>query len=58
MVFIYPEFGQFDYLEQTPGDESLWGAFYEIFDSGLPWDSNYFYGEKKDIVFGLKVCSC
>jgi len=55
VVFIYPEFGQFDYVEQMDGAETVWGCFYEIFDSGLPWDSNHFYVEKKDIVFGLKV---
>lgn len=54
-MFIYPEFGQFDYIEKMDGEESLWGAFYEIFDSGLPWDEHKFYLEKKNIIFALKV---
>ena len=36
-------------------EETIWGAFYEIFDSGLPWDEKKFYLEKKNIVFALKV---
>ena len=55
IVFIYPEFGQFDYVEKMEGEETVWGAFYEIFDSGLPWDEKKFYLEKKNIVFALRV---
>ena len=55
IVFIYPEFGHFDYVERMDGEESLWGAFYEIFDSGLPWDTNKFYLDKKDIVVMIQV---
>ena len=54
-MFIYPEFGQFDYVEKMEPDETVWGAFYEIFDSGLPWDEKKFYLEKKNIVFVLRV---
>jgi hypothetical protein len=55
IVFIYPEFGQFDYVEKMEAEETVWGAFYEIFDSGLPWDEKKFYLEKKNIVFALRV---
>lgn len=56
IVFLYPEFGQFDYLEQTLPEASFFEAFEQIFQSGLPWDSNGFYKNHNDIAFALKVC--
>lgn len=55
IVFIYPEFGQFDYIERMDGQVTLWDAFNEIFDSGLPWDEHKFYLDKKNIIFAVKV---
>lgn len=55
IVFIYPEFGQFDYVEKTEGDTSLIESFSEIFEAGLPWDEKGFYKEASNLVFALKV---
>lgn len=57
LVFIYPEFGQFDYVERNPGDESLIGAFTEIFEAGLPWDNHGFYKNASKLVFAIKLNS-
>lgn len=57
LVFIYPEFGQFDYVEKTEGDETLMGAFLEIFEAGLPWDDKGFYTDVNKLVFAIKLNS-
>lgn len=55
LVFIYPEFGQFDYVERNEGEETLIGAFSEIYDAGLPWDEHNFYKDAGKLVFAIKV---
>jgi Cns1/TTC4 Wheel domain len=57
LVFIYPEFGQFDYVERMEADDTLIEAFSEIFSAGLPWDENNFYKDASKLVFAIKVNS-
>lgn len=55
MVFIYPEFGQFDYVERNEGEETLLGSFSQIFEAGLPWDEKGFYTNATKLVFAIKL---
>lgn len=55
MVFIYPEFGQFDYVEKLDGEYTLIECFSEIFEAGLPWDEHKFYTQASQLVFAIKV---
>ena len=55
IIFMYPEFAQFDFIEEASEDISLWEIFDEIFSAGLPWDQNGFYSDKNDIQFYVVV---
>lgn len=55
ILFIYPEFGQFDYVQQMYPDEPMWGTFLEIFKATLPWDAKGFYLKREDVLFAIKV---
>ena len=55
IVFLYPEFAQFDYVEEASEDVTLWGIFSEIFAAGLPWDQRGDYKEEKQLRFYVAV---
>ena len=55
IIFMYPEFAQFDFIEEASEDISLWEIFDEIFSQGLPWDQEGFYADKEDIQFYVVV---
>ena len=55
IVFLYPEFGQFDYVGESSEDMTIWDVFEQIFTSGLPWDQNKFYDDKKALKFYVMV---
>ena len=55
IIFIYPEFGQFDYIEQASEDIPIWGIFEQVFESGLPWDTKDDYKKKDDLKYYVMV---
>lgn len=55
MLFIYPEFGQFDYVGESSEDIKIWDIFEQIFQSGLPWDQKQHYTKKEDLRYFVMV---
>ena len=55
IIFIYPEFGQFDYIEQASEDIKIWEIFQQVFESGLPWDVNQYYTDNKTLKYFVMV---
>jgi len=55
IIFLYPEFGQFDYIEEASDDIQLWAIFEEIFKAGLPWDQKQFYTDASDLRYFVMV---
>lgn len=49
VVFLYPEFSQFDYVEHATEDKLVDEIFGEIFEAGLPWDVKGYYKFPEDI---------
>jgi len=58
VIFMYPEFAQFDFVEEASEDIPLWEIFAEIFTAGLPWDQNGFYQDPNDLRFYIVVKLC
>ena len=43
LVFIYPEFSQFDFVNQADEGNCIDMHFSHIFGEGLPWDQKQLY---------------
>ena len=55
ILFIYPEFGQFDYAEESSEDFKIWDIFEQIIVEGLPWDVQGFYKDTKALEYFVMV---
>lgn len=55
MIFIYPEFGQFDYVGESSEDMTIWDIFQEIFVAGLPWDQKKNYTHPRNLKYFVMV---
>lgn len=55
MLFIYPEFGQFDYVGESSEDIVIWEIFEQVFQAGLPWDEKNHYTERENLRFFVMV---
>jgi hypothetical protein len=55
ILFIYPEFGQFDYAGDTSEDYKIWDIFEQIITQGLPWDINGFYKDVNALEYYVMV---
>lgn len=51
LVFIYPQFGQFDVVEDVSEDTSLVESVKKVVAGGLPWDSNAEYVDFGEMEF-------
>jgi len=49
VAFLYPEFSQWDYVEKATEDTTLENIYGEIFQAGLPWDTNGYYRFPEDL---------
>jgi hypothetical protein len=49
VVFLYPEFSQWDYVQTATEDTVLDHIYGEIFEAGLPWDTNGYYRFPEDL---------
>lgn len=57
ILFIYPEFGQFDYAGDSSEDFKIWDIFEQIISEGLPWDVNGFYKDLNSLEYYIMVSS-
>ena len=55
VVFMYPEFSQFDYVEEATEDKMIDEIFGEIFEAGLPWDDRGYYKFPEDLECYVKL---
>lgn len=55
VIFVYPEFGQFDYVQENSEDITIWEIFDEVFSQGLPWDTSGNYKDASVIEFYVWV---
>jgi hypothetical protein len=54
-LFIYPEFGQFDYAGDTSENHTVWDIFEQIIAEGLPWDKKGLYNDINDLEYYVMV---
>lgn len=45
IIFIYPEFSQFDFVKKSSEEDFVHNHFFFIFGKGLPWDSENIYNK-------------
>lgn len=55
ILFIYPEFGQFDYVKDSSEDKTIWDIFSQVFEAGLPWDEKKHYVDQKNLRYFVMV---
>ena len=55
VVFLYPEFGHWDYVESVEENRDILSIFCEILDAGLPWDENGYYCDHNDLGVYVEV---
>jgi tetratricopeptide (TPR) repeat protein len=55
IVFIYPQFGQFDIVEKVSEKEPLIESIKKVVGEGLPWDQNEEYTDFGEMEFFLQL---
>ena len=55
IVFLYPQFGQFDIVEKVSEKEPLIEAVKKVIGEGLPWDQNKEYIDFGEMEFYLQL---
>lgn len=55
IIFIYPQFGQFDLVENVLESEPLVESVKKVIGEGLPWDSNKEYLDFGKMEFYLQL---
>lgn len=55
VIFIYPEFGQFDFVDEAYDNNLLEDVFSTVYGEGLPWDGNKYYTSFSDIEFYVEL---
>jgi tetratricopeptide (TPR) repeat protein len=55
IVFIYPQFGQFDIVEKVSEKEALIESVKKVVAGGLPWDQNNEYVDFGEMEFFLQL---
>ena len=51
IIFIYPEFSQFDFVKKSSEEDLILNHFYFIFQNGLPWDTKNLYNQNNIELF-------
>lgn len=57
VLFIYPEFGQFDFIDEAADSNMVSEVFDTVYGEGLPWDEHGYYKDVSNIEFFIELNS-